>query len=73
MVQAPATRRFTVTDYYRMAKAGILCSDDRVELINGEVVQIPPISDRHAVCVNLLNQLIAEPIGPHLQSRFWDR
>jgi len=29
-------RRFNVTEYYKMAKAGILKPDDRVELIEGE-------------------------------------
>lgn len=55
MVQVPVPRRFTVTDYYRMAKAGILKECDRVELIEGEVVQMPPIGDRHALSVNEVN------------------
>ena len=63
MVQAPAARRFSVKDYYRMARAGILGPDDRVELIDGEIVEMPPISDRHAVCVNLLNRLFSRGLG----------
>ncbi len=49
-------RRFTVAEYYQMAQAGILGEDDRVELIEGEVVEMPPIGDRYAGCVNRLNE-----------------
>ncbi len=43
----PAPRRFTVKEYYRMAKAGILNEDNRVELIEGEIICIPPIGPGH--------------------------
>lgn len=33
--------RFTVDDYHRMADAGVLGEDDRVELIEGEMVDLP--------------------------------
>lgn len=49
-------RRFTVAEYHQMAQAGILGEDDRVELIEGEIVEMPPIGDRHAGCVNRLNE-----------------
>ena len=42
MVVEPQPRRFTVTDYYRMADAGILGPDDRVEPIGGEIVETSP-------------------------------
>jgi len=48
MSVALTRRRFTVDDYYKMATAGIFTEDDRVELIDGEIVEMPPIGDRHA-------------------------
>ena len=49
-------RRFTVHQYYQMAEAGILTEDDRVELIEGEIVEMTPISSRHAACVARVNE-----------------
>jgi Uma2 family endonuclease len=55
--------KFTVTDYTRMAEAGILTEDDRVELIDGEVRAMAPIGSRHAATVRRLDVLIAPQIG----------
>jgi len=43
---------FTVAEYYQMAEAGILSPQDRVELIDGEIIEITPIGDRHAGYIN---------------------
>lgn len=52
-------RYFNVGEYYQMARAGILSEDDRVELIEGEVVRMSPIGSRHAACVDrIVNQLL---------------
>ncbi len=56
-------RRFTVDDYHRMGEAGILTEDDRVELIEGEIVQMSPIGSRHAAVVNRINGLLHSEIG----------
>ena len=57
-------RRFTVDEYYRMVEAGILHEDDRVELIEGEIVEMAPIGSRHAACVKRLNNLFSQRVGP---------
>lgn len=45
-------RRFTVADYHRMAAAGILGEDDRVELLEGEIVEMSPIGSSHAPSIS---------------------
>ncbi|MEJ7718699.1 MAG: Uma2 family endonuclease [Thermoleophilaceae bacterium] len=42
--ETPTRRRFTVHDYHRMGESGI-SEDDRVELIDGEIVQMTPVQD----------------------------
>jgi hypothetical protein len=55
-------RRFTVEEYHRMGRSGILGEDDRVELVEGEIVQMSPIGKRHAACVNRLNHLFVQAL-----------
>jgi Uma2 family endonuclease len=49
--------RFTVEEYYRLAEHGILSPEQRVELIEGEVVDMTPAGSRHAMCVVRLTEL----------------
>jgi len=57
--QAPARHRLDVDAYYKMAEAGILTRDDRVELIDGEIIDLNPIGSPHAALVKRLNRLFA--------------
>ena len=50
------THRFTVDDYHRMAETGILKPDAKVELIDGEIVDMLPIGPFHSGSVYLLSQ-----------------
>lgn len=46
-----------------MAEVGLLSRDDRVELIEGEIVEMPPIGDRHAAAVDLLAAALIRSVG----------
>ncbi|MBF2019617.1 MAG: Uma2 family endonuclease [Hydrococcus sp. C42_A2020_068] len=55
--------KFTVEQYHKMAEAGILKEDDRVELIRGEIIEMSPIGTRHAAYVRRLNNLLSALLG----------
>lgn len=62
--QQPVERwRFTVDDYYRMGEVGILPEDARVELLNGDVVLMPPIGSHHNGSVIGLDEILRERLG----------
>ena len=50
-------RRLSTVDYHRMAEAGILEADERIELIEGQLVAMSPIGPRHALAVDALTEL----------------
>jgi len=60
---SPTAYRFTVKDYHRMAEAEIFDPKDRVELVDGEVVEMSPIGTRHGACVSRLLHLVLPQIG----------
>jgi Uma2 family endonuclease len=64
-----ARRLFTIEEYERMVETGILTQDDRVELIEGEIVEMSPIGDAHAAFVANLTHLLVNGFGD--RSRVW--
>ena len=63
MATRETQRLFTIEEYHRMAEAGILHEDDRVELIEGKIIQMAAIGSRHAACVKRLNKLLVQVVG----------
>ena len=56
-------RRFTVHEYHQMGHVGILDEDDRLELLEGEIVEMAPIGSRHQAVVDRLNRLFSNRVG----------
>jgi Uma2 family endonuclease len=52
------THRWTVDEYHRLAEAGLLAEDDRVELIDGVVMDMSPIGSLHAETVRTITRLM---------------
>ena len=50
---------FTADEYYRMGEAGIFGEEARLELIEGEIIEMSPVGNRHVVCVNRATNLFA--------------
>lgn len=61
--------RLTVDEYYRMAEAGVLAPDARVELIEGEIVDMPPTKSLHAGTLSRLTALLQQCVGNRAQVR----
>ena len=53
----PSRCRLTIEEYHRLGETGVLREDDRIELIEGELIRMAPIGSRHAECVSRLNRL----------------
>src|SRR5262245_21444296 len=63
MDEFPRRHRITVEEYYRMAEVGLLAPDARVELIDGEIIEMPPMGIRHAAVVRQLQELLTDAVG----------
>lgn len=50
--------RISVEQFHRMIEAGVLAEDDRVELIDGEMRDMPPIGPPHGGATNALNMVL---------------
>ena len=56
--------RFTIKEYVAMGESGIITPEDRVELIDGLVVEMSPIGNWHLASVRLLANLLNRQV-PH--------
>jgi Uma2 family endonuclease len=68
-VQTPSARvlirPITVAEYYRMGDAGIIGPDERIELLDGQLIEMAPVGPPHDYCV--------ERVTSHFYKRFADR
>ena len=64
-----ATHRFTVDEFQRMAEAAVFPEDARVELLDGEIVEMTPIGAAHNGCVGALIHLLRRRLPD--SARLW--
>jgi len=56
-------RKLDVHDYHRMGEAGILTPGDRVELIDGEIIQMTPVGDPHVDLIIVLTARLSVAVA----------
>lgn len=59
----PIRHRFTRSEYHRMAQTGILAPEARVELIDGDIIEMSPIGRRHLAAVDRATRLFVRGVG----------
>ena len=64
----PTTRKWTREEYYQMGELGFF-QDQRVELIEGEIIEIAPQKDVHAAVVSLCQKAVSKAFG----DEYWIR
>lgn len=67
-IAEPTTRRFTREEYYRMAEIGMF-EGQRVELIQGEIVEMSPQNNPHALAVMIIDRWLQRNLGDDFSIR----
>ena len=62
-------RRLSTAEYHGMAEAGILGCNDRVELIEGQLVEMSPIGPRQALVVDALTEMFVLAVSGRAKVR----
>ncbi len=62
-LHAPARHRISADDFLNMARAGILNEGDRIELIEGDLIDMAPIGSEHASLTDWFTQTIVLAVG----------
>ena len=60
--QSMPRRAISVAEYHKMIDAGVFHEDDRIELIEGELIQMAPIGGPHMQLVNLLTRILVQQV-----------
>jgi len=58
-------RRFGTADYYRMWEVGLFAPEARVELIEGEIIDMAPVGSPHCGTVDWLNEVLCAALRKH--------
>jgi Uma2 family endonuclease len=64
-VTAPALSRhkLSLDEFHRMIEAGIFTPEQRIELLEGELFDMPPIGPAHSSKTNRLTRILVQAVG----------
>lgn len=65
-------RLFTLDEYEQLVEAGVLTEDHRVELVEGEIVEMAAKGSRHSACVSRITDLFYQHVRQHAIIRIQD-
>lgn len=69
MQEWPRRHRITVEQYYRMAEVGLLAENEHTELIDGEIIDMPPMGSVHAGRATRIANLLSNALGSRVLVR----
>ncbi len=69
MTTTTATRRFSRDEYYEMARSGILKPEERVELIDGDIIAMTSQGTPHAAFIDFLDTQLQQAFGDQVAVR----
>ncbi|MGI0483415.1 Uma2 family endonuclease [Geminocystis sp. CENA526] len=63
VIDSSSLRLLTVREYNLMAQVGILTNDEKVELINGQIITMSPQGSFHAAAITRTNRLLTNQLN----------
>lgn len=63
-IETPTRLKLSIDQYYRMAEAGVLAPQVRVELIDGAIYEMAPLGSLHAALVDQLHRVLLLRLHP---------
>ena len=63
VIFTPQRRKLSADQFEEMGRTGILGPEARVELLDGEMIEMAPIGSRHAAAVSFLSMHFARSVG----------
>ncbi len=63
VLEFPQRHAVSAQEYVRMSEAGVFAPDARLELIEGEIIEMAPIGSPHAGAVKILNRFFVRLAG----------
>ena len=63
VLEYPQRHAVSTEEYLRMGEAGVFAPEARLELIEGEIIEMAPIGSQHSGTVMILNRLLSRTVG----------